>query len=304
MPDPKAVQAQRQLIRLEDGTAQQVVRAYERAQREMIQELLTRMTRLGSSPTPEQIRSLARDATLLRDIEARLDELAREHRVILRAGLAESQEIGLGQVTREIERLVRALGVEIPPAVGIDPGQLGLIPNLVHQAEQFGDQYKALLTNELLTSLIRGDPFDQIVIRVLAVDPGPEAISLARKGRNEAELNIRRWVIEANNGSRQAVYERAREDIPGLKKQLVAVIQPDRTTETCLKAHGQIREIDEPYRLTGKPRFAREMMYPPFHWRCRSSSVAYHPRFEEHSRMTTEAMREAAQKALKEKENG
>lgn len=306
MPDPHAVKGQRQLLRLDDATARAVLRAYEDARKDLVDALAKRMLKLGPDPTAEQVRMVARDAGLIQEIEARLSDLAAEHVLILRQNLTKAQEIGLEMAQREIERLVARLGLNIRPFTGIDPQLPGLVQTILSQVERLSEQYRTTVTGELMTALIRGDDFRTIVQRILAADPGPEGISLARQGANSAELMARRTVIEANNASRQLVYEQAKEQVEGLKKQLVAAVQPDRTTVTCLKAHGQIREINEPYTLTGKPRFARKIMYPPFHWRCRSSSVAYHPQFEQGTQMTTEAMREAAQKELarREQESG
>ena len=56
-----------------------------------------------------------------------------------------------------------------------------------------------------------------------------------------------------------------------VKKQLVAVID-SRTSMICLRAAGQVREIDEPFdTLTGP------QMSPPFHLHCRSVVGVYVP---------------------------
>ena len=43
-----------------------------------------------------------------------------------------------------------------------------------------------------------------------------------------------------------------------------------RTTDCCLRVHGQIVPMNEPFSLTGTPRFANQMNHPPFHWNCRT----------------------------------
>ncbi|MBN1991348.1 MAG: hypothetical protein JW953_01495 [Anaerolineae bacterium] len=301
MADGKIIQAQRRVIRLEDETAKLVIEAYERARREMTGILLERFQQLGDNPNTEAIRELARDAGLLREIEQQLVELTGQHANIMRAGLSESQQLGLQIAERELERLATRLKINVAPFTGIDRRLPILLDAIMRQVEGISEQYRRTLTSELLTSLARGDSFRTMVQRLLAAEPTPDGVSLARQGKNAAELLARKTVIEANNASRQSVYEEARQNIDGLKKQLVAVIQ-ERTTETCLKAHGQIRELEEPYVLTGKPRFAKKIMFPPFHWRCRSSSVAYHPSFEEGSKMTTAAMTEAAKAELKRRD--
>lgn len=49
------------------------------------------------------------------------------------------------------------------------------------------------------------------------------------------------------------------------RKQAIAVID-HRTTDCCLRVHGQVQRLDRPFRLTGEPRYADEVMEPPFHW--------------------------------------
>ncbi len=80
------------------------------------------------------------------------------------------------------------------------------------------------------------------------------------------------------------------------QKQVVATID-ERTTDCCLEAHGQIQPIDEPFQLTGEPRFADEVQDPPFHYFCRSSEVLYHEEFEKVG-ITTAEMEDAAQAEL------
>jgi len=52
-------------------------------------------------------------------------------------------------------------------------------------------------------------------------------------------------------------------------RQAVAAID-GRTTNCCLKVHGQVVEMEESFRLTGTPRFADKMRDPPFHSFCRT----------------------------------
>jgi len=56
-------------------------------------------------------------------------------------------------------------------------------------------------------------------------------------------------------------------------KQAVASVD-NRTTDCCLKVNGQTVPIEADFLLTGEPRFADSMPWPPFHWYCRTSGVA------------------------------
>ncbi len=46
-----------------------------------------------------------------------------------------------------------------------------------------------------------------------------------------------------------------------------------RTTETCRNVHGQVRLIETPFELHGEPKYAQFMMWPPFHWYCRTVPI-------------------------------
>lgn len=84
------------------------------------------------------------------------------------------------------------------------------------------------------------------------------------------------------------------------KKQAVATLD-DRTTDCCLRVHGQIQPMDEPFQLTGTPRYADEIQDPPFHWYCRSVETLYHEEFEKFG-ITTEQMETMAQLELDARE--
>jgi len=83
-------------------------------------------------------------------------------------------------------------------------------------------------------------------------------------------------------------------------KQAVAALDA-RTTDCCLRVHGQIQELDEPFHLTGTPRFADEMDWPGFHWYCRTSGVLYQEEFDDG---LTDKMRDGAQFFMREREAG
>lgn len=59
-----------------------------------------------------------------------------------------------------------------------------------------------------------------------------------------------------------------------LMKMAMAVIDR-RTTNCCLRVHGQIQPNNKPFILTGYPSFDSKMMQPPFHWNCRTSVITY-----------------------------
>ncbi len=54
-------------------------------------------------------------------------------------------------------------------------------------------------------------------------------------------------------------------------RQAVAAID-ERTTDCCLKVHGQVVGLNKDFHLTGTPRFADHVRNPPFHWNCRTAT--------------------------------
>jgi hypothetical protein len=298
--------AEQKLYNLDDRTAVRLAEMYDRARREIIVTLMDWYAKMGSPRTAEELRIVANQVYRIREIDRTIQGLSTMIADYLRDQLPAAAEAGREQAERDVINMARALGVDLAKEAafaGID-GQLAItVEAFIKRIPSIVDPLAAQLTGELQYSLTQGDAFDQIVQRLLAAELGPEGASFFRRGALSMELFSRRAVIDSNNASRQLVYERAKEVIPEMQKQAVAVVQPGVTTECCLRVHGQIQPIDQPYRLTGQPRFADEMMFPAFHWRCRSSSVAYHPLYDqlaEGTEASTKAMREQARAALKE----
>ena len=86
------------------------------------------------------------------------------------------------------------------------------------------------------------------------------------------------------------------------QKQVIAGLD-ERTTQTCLMAHGQIVPLNKKFILRGTPRFRDEMDSVPFHWNCRSSEALWHPSFEQVGIGTGE-MQSMARSELKAREDG
>lgn len=89
-------------------------------------------------------------------------------------------------------------------------------------------------------------------------------------------------------------------------RQAVAAID-DRTTDCCLRVHGQTVPFNRPFRLTGTPRFADEIMWPPFHWYCRTAVALVRPEDSEDDltrSMRASARREQANRASQSVGNG
>lgn len=99
------------------------------------------------------------------------------------------------------------------------------------------------------------------------------------------------WLAEAMTYGIESTARRSRY---GWQKQVIALIDPE-TTECCLRAHGQIRALEEDFSLEGERPFAQHLGWPPFHWNCRSSIVLY---LREHEDGLTDQMVEEARRML------
>ena len=99
-------------------------------------------------------------------------------------------------------------------------------------------------------------------------------------------------VVEVGNRVKKGLFQ----------KQVIAGLD-ERTTQTCLMAHGQIVPMKKKFILRGTPRFRDEMDSVPFHWNCRSSEALWHPSFEQVGIGTGE-MQSMARSELKAREDG
>jgi hypothetical protein len=283
--------AQADVMRQENVLAHDVVRAYENARRDLLSRFSDQFHALGSTPSPEDIRRLANDVTLIRAIEERIAQLDNELVELVRRGLTDVSSAAYLQAGQEILLLAESLGVAFLP-FAVDPLLELTIGPALEQIPALAASLRASITGTLREMLASGDRFSSIINAVYAQNGSAFA-----RGRTSAELMVRRAVIQANNNSRMLWYESAKKQIPGLQKQVVSAISTD-TTDTCLRAHGQIQELDQPFHISGTPSFGEWQMAPPFHWSCRSTVAPYHPIFERTSSLTTPAMEAAAQAEL------
>lgn len=302
------------LDRLDVGMARDVNAAYAAARRELVGLIEERRAALlqgtfrGERSTRE--RELARDVTLLQQIEGRLATLRQQT-----AGIFEDtwgEAISYANELSEDEIAAILEGLDADQVVGLPGlGQLRFSTSMIDftaveigleealaAIQQSQAQTASVLRSELRTGLLRGESFPDLVKRLMAANG-----SVFSRGRLSALLGARRNVIFANNASRQAWYEYWGQEIPGLEKQAVAAID-ENTTDCCLRVHGQIQPLASPYDLKGRPRFADKIAFPPFHWNCRTSSTAYHRDFERGARITTQDMVEAARAERRARRDG
>lgn len=265
----------------ESRAARQVAQAYNQARRELVANLLERWTG-NVTLSPNQAADLLRRLGILENIDSRLLQLEREVGVILRDVVTGGTELAIEQIARELA----LLPVDLRPSVGqfsmLDTELVDrFIPIVTEEMHGVTQATLAQLRRELQSGLLQGESFPNLVQRLMAPTPSGEGPALWRNGQLAAERMIRRTVITANNMSKQSALEKVNAaGTVQVRKQWMASIGP-RTTNCCLRAHGQIVDVDQPFTLTGTPRFAREMLSPPGHWNCRSSIVMWHESFEQ-----------------------
>ena len=137
-----------------------------------------------------------------------------------------------------------------------------------------------------------------ILARLVNEGVGDGRASLWRTTGNAAQLEETRDVWTYATGLIAAYLTTMNQLVPTVeyKKQAIATID-ERTTDCCLKVHGQIQPLEKDFKLTGTPRFADKVPEPPFHLYCRTTEVLYNEKFEEFG-ITTEKMRDAANAEL------
>lgn len=306
MPSPRddlmrlAAQNLKYLDGLEVGAVKSIVKAYEQARHELIGVIAHRKNMLYFAGG-ENLRALARDWEMFRQIDARLAAL-REHIGGIAQGAWGRAIEGAKDISQE-EMDILVGNLDLGPfafelnMVDFASAEIGLQSALASLMESQA-QVATVLQSTLRVGMLRGESFDDLIKRALAEDA-----SVFVRGRLSAELGVRRNVIAANNEAREQIYSYWAPQIPGLGKQAIAAID-ENTTECCLLVHGQIQPAGGLYELVGQPRFADRVKAPPFHWRCRTSSVAYHADFERGARITTQDMRNAAKAELGAREDG
>lgn len=300
MPTRDRVTERNQLVieTAEVRAARQVASAYNAARRELVATLLERWTGTPTL-TPNQQADLLRRLGILQVVDGRMAQLERSVGVILRDSLNSVSELAVEQVARELMLLPATLRPDMAQFTMVDTELIErFVPVVTDEIRSITQATLLQLRRELQNGLIQGESLPNLVSRLMAATPTGEGPATWRNGQLSAERMVRRTVITANNASKEAAL--AKVNAAGgvqVQKQAVASVGP-RTTKCCLRVHGQVRDIGQPFELTAEPRFARQMQHPSFHWGCRTSTVMYHPVFEEGA-LTTASMRTSAAAELR-----
>lgn len=142
---------------------------------------------------------------------------------------------------------------------------------------------------------------EAIINRLMAerIADGRVSVWRAQTNRMASDSQIDLWTAGA---ALAGLYYAAGEAQTGQKwrKQAIAAID-ERTTDCCLRVHGQVQDRDKPFRLTGTPRFSDQKQNPPFHRYCRTATTLWIEEFEAVG-VTTDEMRSAANAELEARE--
>lgn len=225
--------------------------------------------------------ALDNQATLL----AIFNELRQQTGIEVRAILRAAQDIGATQAGKEIAAW------DLPDPLGVLT-RLQEIENAVASVESVvDDQARSVLalaaTGRLEEEQAIGDG-----TRLGIVTPTP---ATRETSTWVTVVVFSAWLSVITQSLRQAHKE------DEFQRQLIANTGDDRTTETCLRAHGQVVGLDEKFTLTGQPRYANKMFGVPFHDYCRSSVVLVHREFTDDD--LTVSMRDAAKARLKARDD-
>ncbi|MBP8294312.1 MAG: hypothetical protein KAX65_16160, partial [Caldilineaceae bacterium] len=241
-------------------------------------ELKRLIDRLGTQDAPRgrilaayrQARRAMRQAQNLTTVLDVLRELRATVEDVMRAALAGAAQAGADQA--RVELAVYGL----PNTVARTPPSQEMAAWLAQvDAQAAAVQATWMATGDM--AQIVGDEE-----RVGILTPAP----IIREGARW--LGIAMMVATAAATAEMLERTRRQEDF---MRQAVAAID-ERTTDCCLRVHGQVVGQRDDFHLTGTPRFAEYLRNPPFHWYCRSSTCLV--RREDANDPLSQQMRSAA----------
>ena len=199
----------------------------------------------------------------------------------LRSAFTDATQSGMDESARQL----RFYGIHSDPAK--KPMDLTKQVNIAVDAviAQIDSQealLQALLMNEMDSNLILGDENRQGVLKQSDVLTGSD------------------YWLAALIWDSFSLWSQAHQREAAFQKQAIAALDA-RTTDCCLRVHGQIVGLNAKFHLTGTPRFADNLDWTPFHWKCRTSVVLY---LEQFDAGLTDRMRKGARYVLSQRQLG
>lgn len=201
------------------------------------------------------------------------------------------------QITAQLADRAATVGEAVARLVEAQTGQA---PSGVSQDVPINvTAWQAATLGQMLAELSRLQASDADIaeIQTRLVTGDDSRSSLWDNAANSLQLSIELALWAIANGLLARIGRTVEQrDGRAYQKQAIAAID-ERTTDCCLRVHGQVQPLDTPFHLNGTPRFADRVMNPPFHWRCRTASTLYLPEMEARGIPTSE-MRDAARDEL------
>lgn len=197
------------------------------------------------------------------------------------------------------DQIKQAQRVKLPVSNVYPPGVEQMIETGMLDTEWIGT-VRARLLSELNRLKTSGETKQVVIDRLLSTTLKTGRVSAWRAGRSSMELATQLALWTAANGAVGYAIDTMTGEGQDFQRQAIAAID-ERTTDCCLRVHGQVVGMNEPFHLTGTPRFADDVIAPPFHWNCRTATMLYMPEMDEIG-ITTGEMRDAANSELKARE--
>lgn len=254
----------------------------------------------AADQTAEQLRDLFDAMGSVEQPDGAIWQAYRQARLALgdRFGRAELRDT-LQALSGSVEGSARTL-----LASAFDLGEVSAIMQLQIYGLPMQPVSDSALINQALAVVLAEEQARALqIIALYAITPDP-ALIMGDEERIGALapglliLSLARWLTTTYQASyMQTVAVRA----PSYQRQAVATLSK-RTTNCCLQVHGQIVGMEEPFRLSGTPRYASQMLNPPFHPFCRTVTALV-PASATNDQLTTR-MQDGAQAELDARERG
>lgn len=220
---------------------------------------------------------------------------------VARQLLTPAEEVTLSLVFNQFD-LVARLHPERPPDFALarlatETRRQDIAAGAIQVATGWLDVLAAQFLVELTRLRQADEPVQAMADRLLAEDITDGRVSVWRSGHNLAAAESQRGLWTASMAMAGVLYAAGQAQTgERWRKQAVAVIDR-RTTDCCLRANGQIQDLEQPFHLVGTPRFRDYIQHPPFHGFCRTAEALWVERFETVG-VTTDQMRQAARAEL------
>lgn len=301
--NPRELAISRSLTRIERDEVRAVRRvaaAYRQAKQEIIADVLNRWAPNAEGLSRGAVVNTARQLGILRAIDDRMIELERQVGVELRDIVQTNTQSAIEQIQSEINLLPANIRPTVEIFSQVNTNMIEqFVPIGISDAQLSTRAISLQLQREIQAGLLQGESFPDLIRRLMSTEATTGA-SIWARGETSATLSIRRLVITSENAAKnEALRVINSQGGTQVQRQAIAAISPE-TTDCCLRVHGQIREVDEPFTLTGTPRFADQMLHPSFHYNCRTSIAMYHPIFEQS--YPTATMRDMARAELQRRQ--